>query len=193
MNYRRRHPRALTLLEVIIAMFIFLVGIVGVLAAMPTGVNSATWVIFQDSAIHLAHSKFTEFRRDRIDPNVDLVPTPGGYLPTTTPYAKGKQEPYNSGTGDDNPWRDFAHNPSDPYQYFEDVDRYEWKVETQPIENGVSAPTDVVSAPAGSFFPVPSKNNPSPINLVKVSVTIRMKSTTREMKFSQLFYSYGQL
>ena len=49
----RRRARGMTLMEVLIALFIFMVGIVGVLAALPTGVNAATWVIFQDAAIHL--------------------------------------------------------------------------------------------------------------------------------------------
>src|SRR5471030_2484590 len=94
---RARGAPGLTLLEVMIAMFIFLVGIVGVLAAMPTAVSSATAVIFQDCAIHLSHSKFAEFRRDRADPAVDLQPSSGGYLPNGSgPYTPGKQEPYNA-------------------------------------------------------------------------------------------------
>jgi prepilin-type N-terminal cleavage/methylation domain-containing protein len=193
----RRKPNGLTLIEVMIAMFIFLVGIVGVLAAMPTGVNSALWVIFQDSAIHLSHSKFAEFRRDRIDPAVDLVPTANGYLPTNTAYVPGNQEPYNTGTGDGDPWRDFAHNPAgtggvpDPYQYFEDIDRYEWKVETSPVDNGPGAAGDVQAAP-GFYFPADAKANPT-LNLMKVSITIRAKGTTRQMRFSQLMMAYGKL
>ncbi len=187
---RARRPRGLTLLEVIIAMFIFLIGIVGVLAAMPTGINSATWVIFQDSAIHLAHSKFAEFRRDRVDPAVQLNPTPGGYLPTTTPYMAGNQEPFNS-EGD--PWRDFAHNAGDPYQYFEDIDRYEWCVDaTHAIDNGIGS-TDV-PLPANFFFPTNvAPGGVSRIQLYRVDITIRMKSTTRQMRFTQYLYSYGQL
>jgi type II secretory pathway pseudopilin PulG len=191
----RRSSAGLTLLEVIIAMFIFLVGIVGVLAAMPTGINSATWVIFQDCAIHLAHSKFAEFRRDRIDPTpagtdnpvAHLVPTPGGYLPTTGTYVAGNQEPFNT-SGD--PWRDFAHQPGQPYQYFEDIDRYEWSVSaTQQVDNG-NGTGDV---PLGTNFFYPTNVGNSQIGLYKVDITIRMKGTTRQMQFSQYFFSYGQL
>jgi hypothetical protein len=182
--------RGLTLLEVIIAMFIFLVGIVGILAAMPTGINSAEWVIFQDCAIHLSRSKFAEFRRDRIDPDPslgDLKPTPGGYLPTTGAYTPGKQEPYNTLDGD--PWRDFASAPGQTYQYYPDIDRYEWKVESVPVDAGAGA---VPSAPANYFFPV-SSPNPTALNLFQVSISIRMKGTTREMRFSQYMMAYGQL
>jgi type II secretory pathway pseudopilin PulG len=191
-----RSAKGLTLLEVIIAMFIFLVGIVGVLAAMPTGINSASWVIFQDCAIHLAHSKFSEFRRDRIDPTVagtdnpaaHLAPTPNGYLPTTTPYVPGNQEPFNT-SGD--PWRDFAHQPGQPYQYFDDIDRYEWCVSaTQQVDNG--AGSGDVPVPAKFSFPT-NVATTSNIGLFKVDITVRMKGTTRQMRFSEYFFSYGQL
>ena len=183
----RSVPRGLTLLEVMIAMFIFLVGIVGVLAAMPTGINSATWVIFQDSAIHLAHSKFAEFRRDRVDPAVQLQPTAGGYLPTGAVYVPGNQEPFNT---DGAPWRDFAHAAGDPYQYFEDIDRYEWSVDaTQKVDDG--AGTGDVPVPAAFFFPTNAAN--SRLGLYRVDVTIRMKSTTRQMRFTQYMFSWGQL
>ena len=182
-----RNSRGLTLLEVLIAMFIFLVGIVGVLAAMPTGINSATWVIFQDSAIHLSHSKFAEFRRDRVDPAVQLQPAAGGYLPAGATIVPGQQEPYNSSGA---PWRDFAHSPGDTYQYYDDIERYEWKVEaTQQIDNGLGSGD--VPLPADYTFPTNSNN--SARGLRRVDITIRMKNTTREMRFSQFMYAYGQL
>lgn len=187
--------KGLTLLEVLIAIFIFAIGIGGVLAALPTGINSATWVIFQDSAIHLAHSKFAEFRRDRADPGngpqPNLTPTAGGYLPTGGSYVPGNQEPFNSTTGDGDPWRDFASKPGEPYQYFEDISRYEWKVEVSEADNGPGSAGDAQAA-TGYNFPVNS-NVASTINLKRVSVTIRMKGTTRQMRFSQLMFPYGQL
>src|SRR5262249_45172953 len=143
---RPRSGRGLTLVETLIAMFIFLIGIVGVLAAMPTGVNSAIWVIFQDAAIHLAHSKFAEFRRDRVDPAVDLVASGSGYLPNSAgPGVPGAQEGFNN-EGD--PWRDFAHSPGDTYQYFDDIWKYEWKIEVSDVDAG-SGTSPV--APAGSY------------------------------------------
>ena len=191
--------RGLTLLEVMIAMFIFLVGIVGVLAAMPTGINSALWVIFQDASIHLAHSKFAEFRRDRVnlfagDPQPNLTPSGGGYLPSGGSYVHGCQEPPNGSPPDaDNiPFRDFAHDPGDPYQYFDDIQRYEWKVEMADIDAGNGGATAAPQAPAGFFYPTTTAAA-SNINLKRVSITIRMKGTTRELRFSQLMYSYGQL
>ena len=183
----RHRLKGLTLLEVLIAMFIFLIGIVGVLAVMPTGINSATWVIFQDSAIHLAHSKFAEFRRDRVDPTVQLQPVSGGYLPTSGAFVPGNQEPFNvSGS----PWRDFLHTPGATYQYFKDVDRYEWKVAaTQQVDNG--AGNGDVPLPAGYFFPTGAAS--SAIGLWRVDLTIRMKSTTRQMRFTQYMFDCGQL
>lgn len=188
----RFRKRGLTLLEVMIAMFIFLVGIVGVLAAMPTGINSALWVVFQDASIHLAHSKFAEFRRDRVDPAVDLIATSGGYLPTGGVYVPGTQEPPNVGTGDGDPWRDFAHNPGDPYQYFDDIQKYEWRVEVADVDQGNGGATAQPQAPAGFFYPT-NVNTASSIGLKRVSVTIRMKGTSRELRFSQLMFAYGQL
>lgn len=189
---KRPAPRALTLLEVIIAMFIFLVGIVGVLAAMPTGINSAEWVIFQDCAIHLSRSKFAEFRRDRVDPDPntgDLQPKPGGYLPTTGTYVPGMQEPFNS---DGDPWRDFAAAPGQPYQYYPDIDRYEWRVECQSVDGG---PGTLPVAPVNFVYPINSATptQATPICLWRVSITIRMKGTSREMRFSQYMFAYGQL
>jgi hypothetical protein len=178
-------------MEVIIAMFIFLVGIVGVLAAMPTGINSAEWVIFQDCAIHLSRSKFAEFRRDRIDPdpnNGDLKPG-STYLPGSGTYVPGCQEPYN--TNDGNPWRDFASAPGQPYQYYPDITLYEWKVDVLSVDVGAGS---VPTAPPNYFFPVNTgTQTATPINLWLVSVTIRMKGTSREMRFSQYMMAYGQL
>ena len=190
----RKHARGapgLTLLEVMIAMFIFLVGIVGVLAAMPTGVSSATAVIFQDCAIHLAHSKFAEFRRDRVDPAADLTPSASGYLPNGSgPYTPGKQDPYNAEPADPFQWRDFAAAPGQTYQYFDDIWKYEWRVETGFVDLGAgAAPT----APAGTFFPVNAGTANPQFPLYRVSIVIRMKHTTREMKFTQYMYAYGPL
>jgi prepilin-type N-terminal cleavage/methylation domain-containing protein len=187
MSARRKNARGLTLLEVMIAMFIFLVGIVGVLAAMPTGINSATWVIFQDAAIHLSHSKFAEFRRDRVDPAIDLAPSGGGYLPSSSGgFTPGQQEPINENGA---PWRDFASAPGQTYQYFDDIARYEWRVETADIDNGtVGSP----ATPPNFFFPV-AASSATALALKRVSIVIRMKRTTREMKFTQYMYAYGAL
>ena len=189
-----RAAKGLTLLEVMIAMFIFMVGIVGVLAAMPTGINSALWVIFQDSAINLAHSKLSEFRRDRVDPAVDLKPMAGGYLPSSAGHSvPGMQEGTNTSPVDADgiPWRDFDHNPGDPYQYYDNITGYEWKVVVTDMANG-SPPAGDPQPPLNYFFPINSAAT-SPIGLKKVSVTIRMRNTTREMRFSQLMFAYGQL
>ena len=185
----KSRPKGLTLLEVLIAMFIFLVGIVGVLAAMPTGINSALWVIFQDSAINLSHSKFSEFRRDRVDPAVDLIATAGGYLPTASGAPiPGKQEGYNT-TGA--PWRDFAHDPGDAYQYYDNIENYEWMVDVADVDNGAPPGSDP-QPPPGYLYPVNSAGASS-IGLKKVTITVRMKHTTRQMKFSQLMFAYGPL
>lgn len=170
---RPRSRHGLTLLEVIIAMFIFLVGIVGVLAAMPSGVNSALWVIFQDASLHLAHSKFAEFRRDRVDPTTDLL--------VGSAYMTARQEPVNSsGT----PWHDFASAPGQTYQYFDDIGRYEWSLDLADVYAGSGT---LPVAPAGTFYPDKGGN---PLNLKRVTVIVRMKGTTREFRFTQYMTAY---
>lgn len=176
---RYRSHRGITLLEVIIAMFIFLVGIVGVLAAMPSGVDAAIWVIFQDASLNLAHSKFSEFRRDRVNPSVDLV--------DGSAYMGASQEPPNASGKNPagNSWHDFAHDPGNTYQYFDDISRYEWSVDKLDQICQGNGPGPV--APAGVFFP---DNTGTPLNLTKVSIIIRMKGTTREMRFTQYMFPY---
>lgn len=173
MRRLRASRRGITLLEVIISMFIFLVGIVGVLAAMPAGVNSAIWVIFQDASLHLAHSKFSEFRRDRVDPVADLI--------NGSAYMAAKQEPNNSSGA---PWHDFASAPGQTYQYFDDITRYEWSIDSGDVFAGSGA---VPKAPAGTFYPDKAGN---PINLKRITVVVRMKGTTREFRYTQYMVAY---
>ncbi len=170
------HPRGMTLLEVLIAMFIFLIGVLGALAAIPAGVSAAKLVIFQDAAIHLAQSKFAEFRRDRVDPAVDLA---GGYLNGSGQLASGRQagiqEPLN-GSG---VWHDFAHGAGETYESFDDIDQYEWKVDQAQLKAITASGLD-------------AKNNKAPldtggtaIGLTQVAVVIHLKNTTREFRFTQ--------
>lgn len=170
--------RGMTLLEVLIAMFIFMVGIVGVMAAIPSGITSAEWVIFQDASLHLVHSKFSEFRRDRIDPPIDLT---GPYL--TSKHGKAKA----------NGWREFLYeNPADAnafdndtYKYFDDVQRYEWTVEVSSVSAGVAG----TPAPPPNML-APTSGAGTPIGLTKVVIRIRMKGTTREFRFTQYMFKY---
>ena len=162
-----RH-RGVTLMEVLIALFIFMVGIVGVLAAIPTGINSAEWVIFQDAALHLSHSKFSEFRRDRADPFADL----NGF---TAAY------------------QDFAHAAGETYFYFDDIDRYEWKLELQEVQAG-----DWSTQPAGTTAPTgphltPAAGGGASVGVQRVTVLVHMKGTTRELRFTQYMTPYGPL
>ena len=183
MRLGKHKRRGLTLMEVMIAMFIFMVGIVGVLAAFPTGITSAEWVIFQDAAIHLSHSKFSEFRRDRINPTADLS---GGSLYLINRHGKAT----NDGTYD---WRDFRYAASadanqydnDAYQYFDDIERYVWRVETGPVNAGNGSP----APPAGFLAPVHG-GGASLGDLVKTKIVIRLKGTRREFTFTQYLYSY---
>jgi hypothetical protein len=165
----RGRARGLTLLEVLIAMFILLMGLVGVLAALPTGIESAHWVIFQDVAIHLAHSKFAEFRRDRVNPRADLVEGSG--------YMGLRHEPVNA-SGD---WHDFAHADGDTYRDFDEIERYEWRVDQDTLQSaGVSATY------------TPEHNGGTDIGITRVTVAVRMKGTSRELRFTQYMDSYGQ-
>ena len=176
--------RGMTLLEVLIALFIFMVGIVGVLAALPAGINSASYVISQDTAIHLAHSKLSEFRRDGVDPAVDLIDG-SAYLPAGGAYTLGAgiQEPLNGNPGN---YRDFAHKAGEPYEHFDDIQRYEWKVEINPVYASAAGNP----APPPDYM-VPSHSAGTPLPLTRVVVTVHTKGTAREFSFTQYMYSYG--
>jgi prepilin-type N-terminal cleavage/methylation domain-containing protein len=169
---RRHRRKGMTLLEVLLALFIFVVGIVGVMGAIPTGITSAQLVIFQDAAIQLAHSKFSEFRRDRADPETDL--TDNTYLGAPNASPGG-------------PWRDFPHGVGETYEHFDDIERYEWKLELTPIGAGNAG---TPAPPAGTKFPQPGNSD---LKLTSVAVVVHMKGTSREFRFTQLMYSYGRI
>jgi hypothetical protein len=167
----------MTLIEVLIAMFIFMVGIVGVLAAIPTGITSAQHVILQDAAIHLAHSKFAEFRRDRVDPGVDLL--------EGSSYMSSHQEPQNGSTGD---WHGFACAAGKTYQYFDDIERYEWRIDQDVLARTVGAGSGMSdpAPPANYFFPTNGGNG----NVRNVVISVRLKGTSKEFQFSQYMAPY---
>jgi hypothetical protein len=164
----------LTLLEVLVALFIFLVGIVGVLAALPTGISSAQTVILQDAAIHLAHSKFAEFRRDRVDPLVDLV--------EGSTYMNKRQEPVNASAS--GPWHDFAHSPGDTYEFFDDIGNYEWRVDKDRFKQ--------VGLDADGITPVEGGGR-ALSKLARVAIIVHLKSTTKQFIFSQYMYAAGRV
>ena len=177
-HIRSARQRGMTLLEVLIAMFIFLIGVLGALAAIPSGVSAARLVVFQDAAIHLAQSKFAEFRRDRIDPAVDLS---GGYINGAGQLASGRaagiQETPNGNAGG---YRDFAHGSGDTYEYFDDIDLYEWTVDPVALHPITVDP---------NFAPI-DKGSGTPIGLTQVTVVIHLKNTTREFRFTQYMTAY---
>jgi len=179
----RERSRGLTLLELLVALFIFMVGVLGVMMAIPAGANSASWVVFQDAAIHLAQSKFSEFRRDRVNPEVDLFDGSsylGGSGTLANGRAAGKQEPLASG------WRGFAHaTPDDTYFYFDDIERYEWKID-QTTRRTIGAGAG--SAPVG--FQAPQYNGGDLIGLTQVTVVVRLKNTSKEFRFTQYMTAY---
>ena len=176
----KRARRGLTLIEVMIAMFIFLVGILGVLAALPSGVNAAHFVMFQDAAIHLSRSKFAEFRRDRVDPRVDLL--------DGAPYVDGGSTPpriQEIKNGNAGGWRDFAHGPGDVYENFDDIEHYQWLIDQDDIKKSVSV--DV------SKNNIPSTTVAGPeLSVTPVTIVVQMKGSKREMRFTQYMYSYGK-
>ncbi len=157
-----RRARGLTLLEVLIALFILLFGILGVLAALPTGVNSAEWVILQDAAMNLSASKFTEFRRDRIDPSS---------LSAYTTFQK------------------FKHASGEPYENYDDIDAYEWKV-----ENNLGRLCGI--AASGSASPAPPNGYKAPVagasnsGLTQVTIVVRHVNTSRSFRFTQYMLPY---
>jgi Tfp pilus assembly protein PilV len=174
----------MTLFEVLIAMFIFMVGIVGVLAALPTGVTSAEWVIFQDAAIHLSRSKFSEFRRDRINPPIDLK--------EASTYMVNCQEPPN---GSADKFHDFDSKPGSTYQYFDDITRYEWKVVQDPLTKsvGIGAAGAIPTPPADYQVPLLPGVNGTDIGLWHVTIIIRQKGTSRELEFTQYMTDYNRV
>ena len=181
-NERGRQPRGLTFIEVMIAMFIFLVGILGVLAALPSGIGAAGYVIFQDAAIHLSRSKFAEFRRDRVDPRVDL-PDGSQYMDAAASPPR-KQEPKNGSLGG---WRDFAHGAGDAYENFDDIEHYQWMVDQDELKPvSVDASTNYTPVVAKGGAPGPE------LNVTRVTLVIAVKGSKREMRFTQYMYSYGQ-
>jgi prepilin-type N-terminal cleavage/methylation domain-containing protein len=155
-----------TLLEVILAMFIVLVGFIGVLGALPVGIDSAESVILQDSAINLIHSKFAEFRRDRLNPGTDLLEGSG--------YMTSKQEPLNGESGGN--WHDFASKAGDPYENFEDITRFAWKVDVAALNNDANTPSITSGAAVPGMF--------------KVTVTVHTKGSKKEFRFTQYMFSY---
>jgi prepilin-type N-terminal cleavage/methylation domain-containing protein len=175
------HSKGMTLIEVLIAMFILSIGLVGVLGAMPTGINSAQTVILQDCAIHLAHSKFAEFRRDRVNPSVDLL--------EGSSYLLNWQEPLNASPG--NVWRDFAHGPGDTYQYFDEILRYEWCVDQVELAKGAVSSASTVPPPAANYFAPDHSAGGSELRLVRVIV--RLKGTSKEHGFSQYIGNLGRV
>lgn len=177
--------RGLTLIEILIALFVLLIGVMGILAAMPTGIDSAQKVIFLDASVHLSRSKFAELRRDRVNPRVDLADG-SGYMDAATVPPRG-QEPKNGNAGG---WRDFAHAAGDAYEYFDDIERYQWLVDQDELRSvgldGNAVPTLPNNAPY-----VPVVNAGTDIGLTRVTIVINLKGTKKEQRFTQYLYSYG--
>jgi hypothetical protein len=169
----------MTLFEVLIAMFVFLIGVVGVLSAMPVGVHTAQTVILQDAAIHLSRSKFTEFRRDRVNPPIDLK--------EGSAYLTSWQEPVNV-----NNWHDFASGAGQTYQYFDSIEQYEWKVDQDQLLKpiGISAAGNP-APPAGFNFPAHGSGTAA--GVYKVVICVRRKSTSQEFRFVQYMADYNRV
>jgi type II secretory pathway pseudopilin PulG len=159
--------RGMTLIEVLIAMFILFVGVLGVLAALPTGVEAASWVTLQDAAINLSSSKFAEFRRDRVDPG-----QMDSYLTSTFGAADGEG------------YRSFPHEPGDPFEFYADIERYEWKVQTTRM--GLSPRKTSSDGMRYYYQPVTG----SDLDLWGVLVIIRQKGTQRSFRFTQYMTSW---
>ena len=174
--FRAGNRRGMTLVEVLLAMFILLVGIVGVVAAIPTGISSATAIVFQDASLHLAHSKFDEFARDRVDPATDLQ--------SSSAYLNAIHGPVNSSPGGN--WRDFLHkrisaDDGDPYEYFDDIALYEWSIQVTSV-----------GAKAGGGALTPVHGGGADIKLFRVLLTTRRKGSAREMEFNQYMCAYDK-
>jgi hypothetical protein len=167
MQNRSRY-RGVTLLECMLAMFILMVGIMGVLSALPTGINAAESVILQDVSIHLAHSKFSEFRRDKAN------------YAAFNAYLGANHESINSSPG--GKWRDFASGKGETYEFFDDIARYEWMAEATQVKNEARVPAGPVT-----YFQ-PSHATGTPLDLYLIRVTVHLKGTTKEFTFSQYMF-----
>jgi prepilin-type N-terminal cleavage/methylation domain-containing protein len=177
--------RGMTLIEILIALFVLLVGVMGILAAMPTGIDSAQRVIFLDAAVHLSRSKFAEFRRDRVDPRTDLADG-SAYMDAAASPPRG-QELKNGNAGG---WRDFAHGAGDAYEYFDDIERYQWCVDQDELKSIGLDSNNPAPAPNSNLY-VPVVNAGADIGLTRVTVVINLKGTKKEHRFTQYLYSYG--
>ncbi|HYF51219.1 MAG TPA: prepilin-type N-terminal cleavage/methylation domain-containing protein [Planctomycetota bacterium] len=159
----------LTLIEVLLAILILLVGLVGCLAALPTGIVSADSVVFQDVSNHLAHSKLAVFRRDCIDPGVDLA--------TGSAYLSAQHEPAAAGE-----WRNFSKDFDG--DNFHDIVRYQWCVEVQSVGNQDAA---LATNPG---YQRPAHGTANLKRLYVVRVFIRAQGTSHETSYAQYMYSY---
>ncbi|MCW8129026.1 MAG: prepilin-type N-terminal cleavage/methylation domain-containing protein [Planctomycetota bacterium] len=188
MNLLRNTPaarRGLTLIEILIALFVLLIGVMGILAAMPTGIDSAQKVVFLDASVHLSRSKFAEFRRDRIDPRVDLLDG-SGYMDAALAPPRGQEQKNGNAGG----WRDFAHGAGETYEYFDDIERYQWLVDQGELRSVGLDSNATPAAPNTSPY-VPVVNAGADVGLTRVTIVINLKGTKKEQRYTQYMYSYG--
>jgi len=198
LSYSNPRARGLTLMEVLIAMFIFLVGIVGVLSAIPAGVSTAENVILMDCSIHLAHSKFSEFRRDRVNPVIDLVDGSAYMIAkqgplATRPDGSAHPDQTDSDVGTHGVWRDFAYvNATDTYHWFDEIQRYDWRVDQDILNNKIPGKGQAdngpnTSCPPGFYHPVMGGQD---IGLRSIQISVRLKGSARMFQFTQYMYAY---
>ena len=195
---RREGEAGLTLIEVLVAIFIVSIGVIGVMATIPVGVDTAQQIIIQDNAVTLCQSKFAEFRRDRINPGeaalgsyhnacrirYDAVHGGGAYQAHACQDRAGCNNFYR--------WHDFPHQQGDDYENFADIGEYEWRV----VEGGhrvvdqekVAGPGQENGDPDDYWVPklgakVADVGDTSPIKLYLVTVQIRKKRTAKTFRF----------
>ena len=200
-DYERRAGReeGLTLVEVLVALFILSVGVIGVLATIPVGVDTAQTIIVQDNAVTLSQSKLGEFRRDRIVPgepglagyhafmkaNYDLRKGNGSYA-TNICWPSCDNTYYK--------WHKFECGEEDAYTNFADIEEYEWRIvgskhvaiEKVAIE-GSGGPGDIYYVPR---LTATLANFNSSIGLYRINIEVRKIKTTKVFDFDTYMTSY---
>ena len=193
----------LTLMEVLVAMFIVSIGVIGVMASLPVGIDTAQQIIVQDNSINLAMSKFAEFRRDRIDPaSAGLGTYHAQMLIQYNARHGGAGDKYRTdicqgrvGCLNYYGWHDFEKLEGDPFIHFPDIEEYEWRllrdghraVEPQRIDGAGGAGDDYYAPDLGASV---DTGGVSTIGLYLVTIQVRKKKTSKVFFFKTFLTKY---
>jgi len=190
----------LTLIEVLVAMFILSIGVIGVLAALPVGIDTAQEIIIQDNSLAISQSKWGEFRRDRINPGELGLASyhaacAAAYNARHGGGAYGSNVCRSGCGGSFYSWHSFESDTGDAFENFADIVEYEWRLRAdkhQAVENfqvvGPAGGTDVYYVPTlGARV---DAGGVSSIGLYRMVLDIRKKQTQKRFTYETFMTSY---